>query len=43
MRKKEILFLWDGENWNPNGDMLKDNAPRRDDETGVAEVTDVRI
>ena len=43
MQKKEILFLWDGENWNPNGDMLKDNAPRRDDETGVAEVTDVRI
>ena len=43
MQKKEIFFLWDGENWNPNGDMLKDNAPRRDDETGVAEVTDVRI
>ena len=43
MQKKEILFLWDGENWNPNGDMLKDNAPRCDDETGIAEVTDVRI
>ena len=43
MKKKEILFLWDGENFNPNGDMLRDNAPRIDDETGIAEVTDVRI
>ena len=43
MKKKEILFLWDGENFNPNGDMLRDNAPRIDDETGAAEVTDVRI
>jgi len=41
--KKEILFLWDGENWNPNGDMLNSNAPRVDEETGVAEATDVRI
>ncbi|HHH51299.1 MAG TPA: type I-B CRISPR-associated protein Cas7/Csh2 [Campylobacterales bacterium] len=43
MKKKEILFLWDGENWNPNGDMLNENAPRIDEETGVAEATDVRI
>lgn len=43
MLKKEILFLWDGENWNPNGDMLNENAPRIDSETGVAEATDVRI
>jgi len=43
MLKKEILFLWDGENWNPNGDMLNSNAPRVDEETGFAEVTDVRI
>ncbi len=43
MKKKEILFLWDGENWNPNGDMLRENAPRVDEETGVAEATDVRI
>ncbi|WP_169975687.1 MULTISPECIES: type I-B CRISPR-associated protein Cas7/Csh2 [unclassified Campylobacter] len=43
MNKKEILFLWDGENFNPNGDMLKENAPRVDDETNIAEVTDVRI
>ena len=43
MLKKEILFLWDGENWNPNGDMLYDNAPRIDEETGKAEASDVRI
>ncbi len=43
MQKKEILFLWDGENWNPNGDMLNDNAPRVDEETKIAEVTDVRV
>ena len=43
MLRKEILFLWDGENWNPNGDMLNSNAPRIDEETGVAEATDVRI
>ncbi len=43
MLKKEVLFLWDGENWNPNGDMLNDNAPRIDEETGVAEATDVRV
>lgn len=41
--KKEILFLWDGENWNPNGDMLNNNAPRMDEEIGVAEASDVRI
>jgi CRISPR-associated protein Csh2 len=43
IQKKEILFLWDGENWNPNGDMLNDNAPRVDEESGKAEATDVRI
>ena len=43
LKKKEILFIWDGENWNPNGDMLKENAPRCDDRTEIAEVTDVRI
>ncbi|AII14450.1 CRISPR/Cas system-associated RAMP protein Cas7, type I-B/HMARI [Campylobacter iguaniorum] len=43
MLKKEILFLWDGENFNPNGDMLNSNAPRIDEETNIAEATDVRI
>lgn len=43
MLKKEVLFLWDGENWNPNGDMLRENTPRIDEETNIAEATDVRI
>ena len=43
MKKKEILFLWHGDNFNPNGDMLRENAPRIDDETNIAEATDVRI
>ena len=43
LNKKEILFLWDGQNWNPNGDILRDNMPRNDERTEVAEVTDVRI
>ncbi len=41
--KREMLFLWDGENFNPNGDMLKDNAPRFDEASQKAEATDVRI
>lgn len=43
LNKKEILFLWDGQNWNPNGDFLRDNMPRNDERTEAAEVTDVRI
>jgi len=35
--KREVLFLWDGENFNPNGDMLKENAPRFDDASQKAE------
>ena len=42
-KKQEILFLWDVENSNPNGDILSGNEPRRDNRTGIAEVTDVRI
>jgi len=42
-KQTEILFLWDGENWNPNGDMLNDNAPRYDEIAGKALVTDVRV
>jgi len=26
-KQAEILFLWDGENWNPNGDILNDMRP----------------
>jgi CRISPR-associated protein Csh2 len=42
-KRKEILFLWDGENWNPNGDILTNNAPRYDTDAQLALVTDVRI
>lgn len=42
-KQSEILFLWDGENWNPNGDMLNDNAPRFDEISRKALVSDVRI
>ncbi|CUU85956.1 type I-B CRISPR-associated protein Cas7/Csh2 [Campylobacter hyointestinalis] len=42
-KQSEILFLWDGENWNPNGDMLNDNAPRFDELSQKAIVSDVRI
>lgn len=42
-KQSEILFLWDAENANPNGDMLKDNAPRFDEVAGKALVSDVRV
>lgn len=42
-RQSEFLFLWDGETWNPNGDMLNDNAPRFDDVSQKALISDVRI
>lgn len=42
-KQSEFLFLWDGENWNPNGDMLNDNAPRYDEVSRKALVSDVRI
>jgi CRISPR-associated protein Csh2 len=39
----KILFLWDCENSNPNGDILRDNAPRYNDIAHKALVSDVRI
>ncbi len=42
-KQSEILFLWDGENWNPNGDMLSNNAPRYDEISNIALVSDVRV
>jgi len=42
-KQSEILFLWDVENSNPNGDILRDNAPRYDEISGRALVSDVRI
>lgn len=42
-KQSEILFLWDVENSNPNGDMLRDNAPRYDDISNRALISDVRV
>ncbi len=42
-KQSEILFLWDIENANPNGDILRDNAPRYDDVAHKALVSDVRV
>ncbi len=39
----EIVYLYEVEGANPNGDPLMDNRPRYDDEVGVALVSDVRI
>jgi len=42
-KQSEILFLWDVENANPNGDILRDNAPRYDTIAHKALVSDVRV
>lgn len=39
----EILFLYDVEEGNPNGDPLNEDRPRIDDATGENIVTDVRL
>lgn len=39
----EILFLYEIENANPNGDPMNENKPRFDTEDGTALVSDVRI
>ncbi|MBN8547115.1 MAG: type I-B CRISPR-associated protein Cas7/Csh2 [Ignavibacteria bacterium] len=42
-KKTELLFLYDIENANPNGDPLNENRPRFDPETNTALVSDVRL
>ena len=42
-KQSEILFIWDCENSNPNGDMLNSNAPRYDEISRKALVSYVRI
>ena len=42
-KQSEILFLWDVENANPNGDILNDNAPRYDEVSHRALISDVRV
>jgi len=39
----EIIFLYDVEEGNPNGDPLNENRPRIDEHTGENIVTDVRL
>lgn len=41
--RSEILFLYDIQNANPNGDPNDENKPRTDEETGRNLVTDVRL
>lgn len=41
--RSEILFLYDIQNANPNGDPNDENKPRIDEETGRNLVTDVRL
>ncbi|MEF8848344.1 MAG: type I-B CRISPR-associated protein Cas7/Csh2 [Candidatus Thermoplasmatota archaeon] len=41
--RSEIVFLYDVENANPNGDPLDEDKPRIDDETEINFVTDVRL
>lgn len=41
--RSELLFLYDIENANPNGDPLNENRPRFDTEESVTLVSDVRL
>jgi CRISPR-associated protein Csh2 len=41
--RSEILFLYDIENANPNGDPLNENRPRFDTESSTILVSDVRL
>jgi len=42
-KRSEILFIYDIENANPNGDPLNENRPRFDTENSTVLVTDVRL
>lgn len=41
--RSEVLFLYEIENANPNGDPMNENRPRFDSENSTALVSDVRI
>lgn len=43
MNRSELLFLYDLNDANPNGDPLDENKPRIDEETEINIVTDVRL
>lgn len=41
--RSELLFVYDAQDCNPNGNPIGDNRPRRDPDTGQGIVTDVRL
>jgi CRISPR-associated protein Csh2 len=41
--RSEIVFFYDSQFANPNGDPMDENKPRIDEETGINIVTDVRL
>ena len=43
LKRSEIIFIYDVNDGNPNGDPLDENKPRIDEETGINIVTDVRL
>jgi CRISPR-associated protein Csh2 len=43
LNRSEILFAYDAQDCNPNGNPIGDNRPRRDPDTGEGIVTDVRL
>ncbi|ABR56649.1 CRISPR-associated protein, Csh2 family [Methanococcus aeolicus Nankai-3] len=43
INRSELIFLYDAQYINPNGDPLDDNKPRIDPSTGINLVSDVRL
>lgn len=41
--RSELLFIYDAQDCNPNGNPIGDNRPRRDPDTGKGIITDVRL
>ena len=43
LNRSEMLFIYDAQDCNPNGNPIGDNRPRRDPDTGKGIITDVRL
>ena len=43
LNRSEMLFVYDAQDCNPNGNPIGDNRPRRDPDTGQGIITDVRL
>jgi len=43
LNRSEMLFVYDAQDCNPNGNPIGDNRPRRDPDTGKGIITDVRL